>query len=409
MSYKIRLCLAVSLIAALISPGWSQVVHSVKYEVNTIGDAAALEVHLYIKMTKLERIDDTFKEVDGFEPNFEVRNAENEVKIGSGRITNRGGVFGENFLVFEVSDVTETLINDFMEGNTPYYIFIRKSLPIKLVDSTFTETRVLNLTPTELKQATLRKLRLTKRQADLLLRASGGASFLFNNKFDLGQEVATRDSGATVYHLSFNYHAPLPLWRRLNWAITGRLSTDKRDPLNRIALFPLNFNRFAFNETLPYEYGAQIGIESNQDFTFQRINFTGYFQSLIPNFIDLSYGENRLRLRPVVKFGLKGLLEYEERAGREKNKDIQIFSEIYYFIPILDIYSLLVEGTVFSNPTADDSEIHYQFDFTLGANVPGTGFKVMAKYQTGQNDINRIEDSQLLLGLLIDIFERKHN
>jgi hypothetical protein len=182
--------------------------------------------------------------------------------------------------------------------------------------------------------------------------------------------------------------------------------------LNEFALYPIYLNKIFFPEkAVPaYEISLLAGMESNQKFTMQRMAVAGCVQSLIPNLIDFTGGANRLRLKPVIKIGLKGLFEYQDkRLNQSKDNDGQAFAELYYYIPVFKTYCVLIEGNAFNVFTGKNSGLgwKYKYNLTFGVEIQGTELKVIAKYSQGENDVNFIYDSQLLLGLMLDFFEKK--
>jgi len=395
------------LIIVLNNISYSQI-KSVNYQVNTIGKAE-LNLYVYLDEKNYEYLPRHFKSKPDYPTNINIQivNAENGAPIGKMTIDDEpAGSGGNNYLIFRFSNSKEETIKELVEGKVPYYIKIDKNIVIHLEDSLDIETRQIIITPEVLKAATVNKLKLSQKQVDLLVKTQGGISFFYDNFINAGKQVDTDDSSKTNYLLSFSYHANL--FKSLNWSISGRFSTKKDDPLNKFQFFPLNLNLFKQFRSLYVGADAQIGMESNQKFTLQRINVTGDLQTIIPNIVDFTNGANRLRLKPVVKIGLKGLFEYKKlQSNTVKSNDAQIFTEVFYYIPILSIYSFLIELNAFNTFKGQNGGNGWKafYSLTLGVEIPKTDFKVIAKYQKGENDINYKIDSQLILGLMMDFLK----
>jgi hypothetical protein len=403
-----------TLIIAVVSSISAQI-KSTEYKVNTI-DGPELQYWVFLETEKTELISPSFFDEPSFDKDIviEIKDADNEDKIGEGEIDeSSGGIAGNCYLIITFKKLNEKEINALVEGKKNYFLFVEKDIVIQLIDTNGQKTKIISIKPGVLKSATIGKLKLPENYVDLLIKSSGNISFLYDNYIDLGTEVGTNDSEKTSYSMKFNYHSIYSSKAKwISWQAHGRISTKDNDPLNEFALYPIYLNQIFFPEKIlpAYELSLLAGLESNQKFTMQRIIVTGSIQSIIPNLIDFTGGANRLRLKPVVKIGAKGLFEYQDkRLDQSKDNDGEVIAELYYYIPVYKTYCVLIEGNAFNVFTGNNSGFgwKYKYDLTFGVEIPGTELKVIAKYSQGENDVNFIYDSQLLLGLMLDFFEKK--
>lgn len=395
------------LIFILCGDVFPQQIDSVVYQVNTIG-ANELQFWIYIRLGSNEVISlkNNFPQFNS-EYNISIRKNENDVTAGTGKISWKEiPAFGK--YIIGKFDLNRELIKEITDSENQYYLYCEKDIKIIIGNKTDTvKERIISISPSELKSATLNKLIFSEEYFNLLLKKYGDASFLYGNFIDAGAQVETEDSSKSNYVFQFNYNTSLFSSRYFSLAASGRFSTNSNDPLGKFTFYPVYFNYLKFNNIIPFQATFQAGIEGSQNFTIQKMSVAGSLQAIIPNFIDFTGGENRLRLKPILKAGLKDLWQYKNLQFPNSN-DGQVFAEIYYYIPVFKIYSLLLQGITFNNFSGGNSGRGwlYQYNFTLGMEVPKVGFKVIAKYTQGSNDINYQYDSQLILGLLMDLFEK---
>jgi hypothetical protein len=374
-----------------------KVINKIDYEVNTIG-TCELDFFIYLKTDSIESIHRHYLKTQGFSNVFTIRNVITDDLLDSGKIETSGGLPGNSFLKFRMANVEKERIQKLIENKSQYYIQIKHDLPIALEkDSadTFVTTRIITITPKELKDSSAGKIVVEETDADLLIQKAGSSSFLYENKFDLAQKVGN-DSGTNNFVLSFKYHSQLlDFW---NISFSGILSTQKNDPLNKITICPFYYSKLNWNDKFPVEYIGQVNYEGDQNFNIQKGTVSAAIQGLIPNVVNLSGSENRLRLRPVLKAGFKGIID----LVHSDNRDAQAFIEGYYYIPVLKSYALIFDGNMFNNIKATTGW-HYYYSATFGAEIPNTEFKVIAKYSKGENDINFQKNEEWLIGLLYDL------
>lgn len=382
----------------------SQSIDSVVYQVNTVGKTSAgdLQFWIYLKLNPNEQFSlenlDNVKEI-------EIRNKEDDKSIGRGVLPKQFAP-NNNYIVGNF-ELTKSLIKYLIDERSNYYLYTKEDIVI-LLDNEFDSAkhREIVITPADLKKATQDKLKFSKDYFDLLLKKYGDASFLYGNFIDAGAQVDTDDSSNSNYVFQFNYTTSLFYSKHFSLAASGRFSTKSNDPLSKFAFYPFYYNHLFFNKYVPLQATAISGITGNQNFTVQKYSAGGEVQGIIPNFIDFTGGENRIRLKPILKLGMKWLKEYRNDVSNSQfGNDGQIYTEFYYYIPVYKSYSVLFTGNAFNNFTGNTSGNGwlYQYNLTLGVELPVTGLNVIAKYSQGSNDVNYEYDSQLILGLIMDL------
>jgi len=297
-------------------------------------------------------------------------------------------------------------------SNGRNYVFIDGPIRVDLDNGD-----VLIINSEALRQATLGDIVLTEEQNKLLVAKRGGAHTLYQNKIDFGIRGDTPDSMSRQFALSFSFFGvPLdevPWW---TFAVKGNVSTNKHDPVSELRLFPITVGQmFGLEKGKPLQTGEVrflVGIEGEQSFKKKRLNGSLYYTTLLPNLVDLTFGKaNRLRLFPVIKLGVEYWDELNDAdLPGPLEKGGKFGGELYYYVPVIDHYSLLIEGN-FGFPFGGGFKKKYnvddfisRFDVTLGYEVNGADLKVLAKYSFGQNDISFVEDTRILIGVAVDFF-----
>jgi hypothetical protein len=245
--------------------------------------------------------------------------------------------------------------------------------------------------------------------------------FYYENFVDFGIEPAT-DTSQSRYFLTLRFQNVYSRKNMLDckktrvrnplyWSVESRLSTDFKDSLNFINIYPVNFHYEQLTEKFPFQFNARLGHESDQSFSTKRFAVNAAFNFMIPNLINLTTAKsNRLRLKPVIETGLKGYHDYSTKDSSFTSG--QAFLNGYYYIPVFTNYAIIIEGKTFydfSEENNPDKKIKGNYSITLGAEIPKTGFKAMFKYVDGKSDVNFKQGKIITLGLLIDFFQEKNS
>ena len=311
----------------------------------------------------------------------------------------------------KISNISDELISKFKESIALIYVKIDKDIIFNVLkNNDITTIKTLKINKTQIEKVTSSKPFLTETAAKELIDAKGGEIFLTQNKFDFGIIPAEQSSSSkTEVNVSFNYRTrysflkdKLPVF----FSAEGLIGSNSKDSLNYVSIYPVNYNFLKWNN----EFIVQVGVEGNQVFSNYRISGNFFWNGIIPNIVDLTFGEDRLRLKPVIKAGIKFYQEIENNRPIEINNNEfsnQVFGEFYYYIPIQKIYSLIIGGTAFydfNSKVNPDNIVMFNYSATLGIDIPKTDFKTIFKYSKGENGISYQTNDYFMIGLMIDSF-----
>lgn len=265
-----------------------------------------------------------------------------------------------------------------------------------------TTSDTLVLSAEELRSASMGSMQITLEQQQELLASLSRNLHLYRNYFDFGFNPQE-----DLFALSLNYLYSRP-YRHNKYGLyffsEGRVSTIPADTLNYLKIYPLNMNIYT-DDLLRHHAVLRSGIEADQLFSTVRVNLGLSVESIIPNLIDLSYGHNRLRLKPVVSAGVSFYNELRVPDEREKQSEFLFHGEIYYYIPIMQAYYLLLHGRTFYDTGRDAADAwNYQASVALGLEMKFAPATLIAKYVFGVNEITFERDDQLLIGFAMDLF-----
>lgn len=235
-----------------------------------------------------------------------------------------------------------------------------------------------------------------------LISSLAGNLRRYRNNFNIGF-----DPGIKPFALSFDYLFSKPYGNNKNGLFffsEGRLSTNKFDSLNFFRVLPINANIWAQKNAL-YHFAANAGLEANQQFSMARVLAGVKFEGIIPNLIDLTYGYDRLRLKPVITAGINYYNEVRVPEGQNKQNAFLLSGEIYYYVPVMDSYYLLVQGKTFYDTGKEQTDAwNYNISLALGLEFPSAPATILAKYVFGANEVTYERNDQLLIGFAMDLF-----
>ena len=315
---------------------------------------------------------------------------------------------------FTISNPSEDLIDKLIQGHLDPYIKVEHNIVFEIWKNRDPSTLIpVKIEIMQIESYTGNKLNLTEAMAEELINSKKGDIGLIENKIDFGIIPAEQSaSQRTEFNVSFNYKKryrflknDLPIF----FYSEGLIGTNSLDSLNYISIYPLSYN--FINGT--NEFIGQVGIDANQVFSNYRISANFFWNGIVPNAIDLTFGENRLRLNPVFKLGVKFYQEIKNNRAEEidNNKfSNQIFADLYYYIPIQKSYSLILEGTAFYdfNPIVNPhKKVMFNYSATLGVDIPNTNFRTIFKYVKGQNGISYQSNDYYMFGFMISTFNLK--
>lgn len=265
-----------------------------------------------------------------------------------------------------------------------------------------------SIDPAEVKKHSQGKIVVTSDIRMEIINAAGGPVWAIQNMLDFG--VSPRKDTTTdrrEYFVQFGYRKAYTIKSRpFFFFAEGLLSTHSDDSLTFVNVYPVNYKLPGKDN----EIVAQLGVEGNQRFTNFRASGTLYWQGLIPNVVDFTMGEDRLRLKPVLKLGVKLYQEFENnRPATESSTEFsnQFYSEFYYYIPVKKLYSLTLRGNAFydlNDKVNPEKEVKFNYSVVFGIEIPQTGLKTIFKYLRGENGITYERDEVLMIGFMADLF-----
>ena len=294
--------------------------------------------------------------------------------------------------------------------NTQANVYLSSKADIKLILTNGVHT----ISKPDLEKQSLGKIEMNESIMDMYFAASGGEYAYANNSFNWSfTPKSESDIGKLELNADFSFHQSYALGsgkgndkKPLVFYAKGRVSTNSKDSLNYLYVYPINFNISGASDA---QMMARFGVEGNHTFTSGRMAFNFSYEKLIDNLVDLTYGSNRLRLKPVLNVGGKIYKEFDNmRIGADGENEFsgQVYANLYYNIPVFDNYSIILESNAyydFSEKINPEQKIRLNYSVALGVELPKSPFKTLFKYRDGQVDVNNLDDSNLTIGLLADL------
>ncbi|MFT4683971.1 MAG: RNA-binding protein YhbY [Flavobacteriales bacterium] len=324
-------------------------------------------------------------------------------------------VIKDSVLRVKISGISSELTRALTNSDSDFYLTVNKNILLEIWKNNNSNTLVKVQIPKIQIEISTKKdsLKLTESMAQEYIDSRGGEIVMTQNKFDFGMIPKEESSSSKVeFNATFGFrkrYSFLSEKTPIFFTAEGRISTNAKDSLNFVSIYPINYN-FSSGKS---QFIGQFGIEGNQSFSNYRITANFFWNSIIPNLIDLTLGENRLRLKPVIKIGAKFYQEIENNRPIQINaKEFsnQAFGEIYYYIPVQSIYSLIIEGKIFYdfnkfvNPSGN---LKSNYSITFGLEIPKSQLKTIFKYTKGVNGISFEKNDYFIVGLSIDSFGLK--
>ncbi|WKD86348.1 hypothetical protein KCTC32516_01723 [Polaribacter huanghezhanensis] len=369
-------------------------------KINTIGNKS-IEVNLFFDFPNKYKeyiIDEgSINNVNSYLVIGNKKNKLNESPINKG-------------LKFTLTIEAEKLAERLENINLEHQVQIEKDLIFEIWENKKENTRIkITITNDQITKWTHNVFnKLSKAQKEALIKEKGGEAIISENSIDLGYIPESESvSGKTEVSINFKYQN---YWKNsdLGYSFEGLVGTDSKDSLNFVSVYPIITSlRKSSTKIRDFDFIGKIGFEGNQTFTSWRVSADISLQGIIPNLIDLTAGENRLRLKPVINIGLKFYNEVKNNRKINTDNEIsnQAYADFYYYIPIHKTFSLTLNGKVFYDFSAKvnpNKDVNYNFDAVLGMNV-AKGVKTVFKYTKGNNNITFEKGDYFSIGVLSDI------
>jgi len=280
------------------------------------------------------------------------------------------------------------------------YLQLSHDLSIVLQDCT-----VIILTNEHLQLLCLAATGLSKNEFDMIRRAQQGHHTMYEKSFDVSKEIANSDTTQSEYALTYTYRksSGLPFaWLESS----GRLSTDRYNPLNNlnfscaVATTPVRLG--IGRDTVSGRLSGEVKLLGNQPLDTSALGVSMGIDAAIPNLIDLTSGATRLRLRPIISFGIEYIRHFQRHDLYGCKEDTWAgYLDIYYYLPVGEKLAVILEGTGRAGKDLEVSDnIRWDQTTTLAYDLPLEDLKVLVKYVSGGDKLTLGEDRKLLMGLL---------
>jgi hypothetical protein len=311
------------------------------------------------------------------------------------------------FIGFTFGAGSESM-NSIIQGKPGLFIEVNDTIHLQVINDIKKDTLQYILTPEQVREYTRNKLNISAEQKNELIQSAGGEINIADNNLDFGfvPEKESK-SGRTEYRVSFKYkrgydfigNAPL------FFQASGMFSTNFRDSLNYLSVSPVSYYLMKDKN----EIVCQAGFESDQVFSYCRFTGNLHWEGILPNLVDLTYGADRLRLKPILEAGFKVYQEIRnDRKQEDRNSSFPgiVYAQLFYNIPVSKIYSLDVEGkgfydfNIMNNP---NKKVKFLYSLTFGMEISKTGIHTIFKYSNGETDIRYARTRTMLIGLTADL------
>ncbi len=333
---------------------------------------------------------------------YRVRSAKNNEALFERRATlniyERGIAF--------IFSPTNKIIQLACDPNDSLYLSLKKDITVIFKDSS-----TCILSKESLKENSLSYLRLTSQQCNMLRESTFQKRVKWVN---LAHEIAEDDS-LKEYVLTYRYVRSLAFIPHSLFSSKGRLSDKRYNPLNELEFayvlsWPLR-GRVSKEvkdgkTTSGFPTGRiffRMSLVSNQPMDTSLFKCQLGLKDLIPNFIDLTGGANRLYLKPLLEIGCEYLRHFQSQPLYGGKRDTWgSFMRLYYYIPVVRRYALIVDAEVeFSQDIYPDYWL-WRYSVTFAYDLPFEELKTLIKYERGRNGFSLESNSLLMVGLFID-------
>ncbi|WP_421891373.1 hypothetical protein [Marinoscillum sp.] len=306
----------------------------------------------------------------------------------------------------DMHDVSKQKLLGLSTASSDFTIVFNRPLTIKTTQGDY------EYSVAEISELSKGKITFTEDQVEQYTVSRGGEFSFINNNFEMfyvpAAESDTDEGELGVKFAYRNAYKGVEIFSGTAYFMAeGQVSTNPKDSLNYLSIYPVSYSNLDLEKTT--EWLITAGLEGNQDLSSYRGAINLAKNMLLPNLIDLSYGYDRLRLKPVLQAGLKAYAEGDNRrrntdgSEQQNEKSAMVFANLYYVVPIYHSFTAIVEGQLFYdfNTTINtDKELKNYYKLTMGYDVPNTEFKAFFSYQNGERTISPSKDELMSIGLL---------
>lgn len=245
---------------------------------------------------------------------------------------------------------------------------------------------------------------LSEDQKKDLIDALDGYKSFYYDRFDAGWRNAESDSAQAAGYLDFA--KAIPLGNGFMVELEGLLSNNTDDLTTYFQVSPLYYhtpdNKFHINTAY------QTSLNGDE----QRINGRVSYRTVLDqNPIDLTYGYDRLRLKPYLNAGMS-VMFFTESLHPERKQEYfyEPFARLLYIIPISEKYTARIDAFTYwrSEKRAfnfDSDNIKWQGTVQLGYGL-GNSLQIIGKYSYGTFDFTNETNNRLMVGFFAELLNR---
>lgn len=323
---------------------------------------------------------------------FHLVDFESGEKLFAG--TYRNMAFFDSAFTFEVVIKNQKILDDVFKQQKPVYIAVQQGFMVYNKENTDS----LFVTQEFVKRQSLALSSFSERQIELLGGALDSNYVATRSNVDFARSINENDSTHFEYSVRFNLGGKLvsvfdiPFYFKAK----GRVSTEKNNPLNQLETYIV----YGLNQHISFDGG----VISTQTFDAYAYRLNVNFETLLPNFINLTFANNRLRLKPYLNLAL-ALHKNEQENPLFENKDPQflVAANFYYPVPIGKKYTFIYQADATWCDSFIKQKVLFNYQAALVYDTPLEDLKVLLKAESGKKLFYNKKDTKLLLGLLLDI------
>jgi hypothetical protein len=292
------------------------------------------------------------------------------------------------------------VVKKIYDGRLKGHIEFNKDAKITLLNGS-----IAVLTVEKARKLSRDKLKLSESQRDIIDETLSDGRLYEEDRFEIKRTIDKDDTLKTEYAAEFAWSQPL-FWSPLSIGVSGRLSTQSDNSLNRTEAF-LNLSTSidsAFGQLFIYSLFIEPSVKGTQSLDTSTLAINGGFTSLIPNLVNFTAGSNRLRLKPILTADLHYVRHFRKQPLYDNaTESFGITLKLYYYIPLADKYALIYDGVAsYNNKYQMDDGLNFRHSIALSYDLPLEDLKVAFKWETGKNEFMTKSETDALVGILLD-------
>lgn len=305
------------------------------------------------------------------------------------------------YVIIEKNAKTDILLAYFKNSSKQFYVDFDSDLKIQVSSSD-----ILLIDSTTIQTVSKRDSYILSPNQINEIIAGYGYDNMYRTKIDAASTVEQTDSLESEGLMTFDYSMTTPIGNN-TMRFTGALTSNVNDPSSFVSIKPVVY--LLSNKS---HLTAECGYDLNQNGKEKRLTVDIHGSYIGPNLIDLTSNFDRLRLKPSIQYGVNGYYYTKSELTDTKEEFlVEPYLSLYYYIPVMEKYYLLVDADFFYRSNKDfeflKDNARWKWEITLGIELPGVAPKVMAKYSGGTNSVTFEKDNRALVGLVMDLFPKE--